>query len=1532
MAPDDSSEVAARSALPRSLHSAAWGLVALFLLILAAAVAVAYVSYEQYRISLVESRHKEVALLAEQKAQHLYTWTANLAAELEPLSRDPLLAQEVERWLARGARRDGSEREIVDELMVYVTARKYLALFLYDTSGEMRLAVTENARLPMTAVRDRVLHAVSLSRGVVSDFHRGDTARDRKIVFDYVIPLLRQQGDKARPVAALYLRIDPEITVYYLLKPEPVSGVLDEVLLIGRRGGRFVHLDDPKLRSEPWPAFEAPVTDAPTVAALAFEGPPRSFEGQDLAGSPVIGAVRAVPGTPWLVLARSSRAPLDEALAQRGRTTGALTAALAAVVAIALFLVWRKLRAETLLRHYQMIHEREALVRHFDYLTRYANDILLLADEAGRIVEANERAAAAYGCPRAELLGLPVAQLFAPLEAAAYSEGWLSPESDGRIFETVHQRRGGATFPAEVSVRSIEIEGRRYRQGIIRDITERHRMEQAMRDQLAFIHRLLDTIPSGVFYKDEQGRYLGCNKAFERYIGIPRDKLMGMTVYDVAPRELADKYYAADQALFDNPGVQVYEAQVKYADGSLHDILFSKATFNKANGELGGLVGVMLDISERKRAEAELKEREKRLAVLFERAGDIILVHDKAGRIVDVNRQACQSLGYERGELIGMTVPDIDLHCVPGRPEGPWSTLAEGRTVTVEGLHRRKDGSSFAVEVRVALIAPEPDALFMAVARDITRRKQAEEAVRDARDRLRALIRASPVAIMGLDLEGRVTMWNPAAERMFGWSEKEVLGQMNPIVPPDREAEFRALLGKACRGESFTGVELKRRRKDSSTIAVSLSVAPLSDERGSISGVIAVLADISGRREMEDALRASEQKFRSYIDNALDAVLVADETGRFLESNPAARALFGYSEEEFRRRSIPEVLDPDPENLEQGRQHFARVLDTGKSVGTVWNRRKDGTPMLLDINAVALGNNRFLGFLRDVTAQQLAAQQIRLYARVFESSQDAIIITNPRNEIIAVNRAFTDITGYGQDEVLGRNPKLLSSGRQDQGFYINLWTAIRETGHWQGELWNRRKSGEVYPEWVTISAVKDGRGSITNYIAIFSDISERKAAEEHISYLAQHDGLTGLPNRTLMQDRLKLALATANRAGDMVAVMFLDLDRFKTINDSLGHQLGDQLLIGVAERLGDSVRVSDTVSRVGGDEFVVILPTITEVEDVALVAEKIIRNVSRPYQIETHEINTTPSIGIAIFPNDGEDMGTLIKNADTAMYHAKESGRNNYQFFTQDMNARAFERLMMETRMRRAYERSEFLLYFQPQVGIAGGRLVGLEALIRWNHPDMGLVAPVKFIHVAEDSGLIVAIGEWVIREACRQNRAWQAAGLPAVPVAVNLSAIQFRNKGLLDAVERALRDSGLEACYLELELTESSVMQDPEVTSDVLGKLKAMGVKLAVDDFGTGYSSLNYLKRFPLDKLKVDQSFVRDILADPSDRAIVSAIVAMGHSLGLTVVAEGVEDREQLALLRAEGCDEYQGYLVSEPLPANEVQKLLEKEKRFTR
>lgn len=550
--------------------------------------------------------------------------------------------------------------------------------------------------------------------------------------------------------------------------------------------------------------------------------------------------------------------------------------------------------------------------------------------------------------------------------------------------------------------------------------------------------------------------------------------------------------------------------------------------------------------------------------------------------------------------------------------------------------------------------------------------------------------------------------------------------------------------------------------------------------------------------------------------------------------------------------------------------------------------------------------------------------RLEIYGQAFSQNSEGVMVTDAKGNLTLINDAFTKITGYDLSDVLGKNPRLLSSGRQDALFYQTMWKELLEKSSWQGEIWNKDKKGKEYPAWLTITALHDENTHlVSHYIGVFSDISKRKKDAEEINYLAHYDALTSLPNRTLLDDRINQSIHFSKRSKHPFAVMFLDLDHFKHINDSLGHHIGDLMLIDVANRLMTVIRQEDTVSRLGGDEFVLLLQE-TGADGAALVAKKINDIISQPFILEGSELTISSSIGIAMYPIDGEDLSSLLKSADSAMYEAKDSGRDRFQFFTKALSKTANRRLEIDNALRGAINRDELELYYQPQLDINSGKLVGCEALLRWKHPKLGQVSPGEFIPIAEASGLILSIDNWVLHQATRQMAVWSTRGILDFTVAVNLSANQFHHQDLVPMVLEALSEHKLSASNLELELTEGLMIKDVESTVKIIELLHNAGIKLCIDDFGTGYSSLSYLKRFKIDKLKIDQSFVTDLTTDPDDAAIVNTIIALANSLGLNTIAEGVETQEQQEFLRNAGCNEVQGYLNSRPLPVAEFEAFI--------
>ena len=685
---------------------------------------------------------------------------------------------------------------------------------------------------------------------------------------------------------------------------------------------------------------------------------------------------------------------------------------------------------------------------------------------------------------------------------------------------------------------------------------------------------------------------------------------------------------------------------------------------------------------------------------------------------------------------------------------------------------------------------------------------------------------------------------------------------------------------------------------------------------------------IHERNKAVDALvKSQEEQFKAMVSTSLDGFWITNKHGHFLEANDAYCQLIGYSLEELQGMSLYDVDTlADPRAI---KQHIKNIIENGSHRFEASNRCKDGRILTIEASAnySGAGVGKLYCFIRDITERREREEALRLAGSVFNNVEEGVLVTDSKSNIIAVNPAFTTITGYSSEEAVGKTPKLLSSGKHASEFYKEMWQQLLHMGSWTGEIWDKRKNGEIYPKWLTISAVKNEDLETVEYVAIFSDITERKRAEEEILHLAFYDSLTKLPNRRLLLDRIRTALSMSARNHHYGALLFLDMDRFKVLNDTLGHDHGDLLLIEVAKRIQGHVREVDTVSRIGGDEFVVLFEGIGENENeaskkIALIAEKLRAALDEPYMLERHEHHCSPSIGVCMYCDDSESVDTLLKRADMAMYQAKDAGRNAVRFFDPVMQQAMEARATLETDLRRAVPGQQLHLVYQLQVG-CDHQPLGAEALVRWVHPVRGLVMPAQFISIAEESSLILDIGYWVLDTACRQLAAWENnPHMRNLVLAVNVSAQQFRMHDFVEKVTAITHLHEINPARLKLELTESVVLNDVADVVTKMRALKKLGVKLSMDDFGMGYSSLAYLKQLPLDQLKIDQSFVRNIATDPNDAVMVQAIIDMALNFRMDVIAEGVETDDQFKFLQQNGCMAYQGYLFSKPVPLDEFEQ----------
>lgn len=891
-------------------------------------------------------------------------------------------------------------------------------------------------------------------------------------------------------------------------------------------------------------------------------------------------------------------------------------------------------------------------------------------------------------------------------------------------------------------------------------------------------------------------------------------------------------------------------------------------------------------------------------------------------RFTYVSPHAERMLGYPLADWLETGFWQRTLHPEDARHAEHFCNeeVAAGRDHSFDYRMLAADGRVLWIRDIVTLDPQGDSQIIRGLMIDITEAKDTEHALRLSQQKFASVFHNCPdVIALARRQDGRLLDVNRTFEQQTGIDAAQAIGRTATELGIWGTPDMGPGLLQRLQSESLHNLEMTFRRQNGESFTGLISAQPI--DLDGIPALIVVVRDITLVKETQQQLKISEEKFARAFHASPDGLLITRLVdGRLIEANEGFTRITGYVAREAAERSTLELgIWANPED----RQQMVRAISEQGSLRnfTAPIRTKGGSIRLCELTAQPIpinGEACVLTIARDITERQQMQEKLLQAATVFESTAEGVMITDTEQRITAVNRAFTEITGYSEAEALGQSPRLLASGQHDSAFYAAMWHQLAADGHWQGEIWNRRKNGEPYPEWLTISAVRNRDEQITHFVGVFADISTLKHAQARLDYQAHHDPLTGLPNRILFESRLQAALLDATTDAQQGAVLFIDLDRFKHINDSLGHPVGDLLLKGIAARLKEQLRDIDTVARLGGDEFIILLPGLHNAVDAEHVANKVLACFSAPFEADDHEFFTSASIGISLYPEHGSDVATVVKNADAAMYRAKSKGRNRIEFYTRDLTFQANERMALENELRRALERGELSLYYQPKLCLQNRRLIGAEALIRWHHPLFGEISPERFIPLAEENGLILPLGDWVLAEACRQMREWQDRHAPFGPLSVNLAGAQLRQPQLVERIDRLLQDTGVVPCHLQLEITEGFIMSQAEEALAVLHALKALGVQLAIDDFGTGYSSLSYLKRLPLDIIKIDKSFVRGLPDDLEDAAIARAIIALGRSMQLTVIAEGVETHAQEAFLTAEGCEQIQGYVVSRPLPAD--------------
>ncbi len=1059
--------------------------------------------------------------------------------------------------------------------------------------------------------------------------------------------------------------------------------------------------------------------------------------------------------------------------------------------------------------------------------------------------------------------------------------------------------------------------------------------EARLRDveQKAFYQSLVEQISDAVFVIDaDDGRILDANAQASINLRMPLSEVLELRVTDFSLSMTSiEQWINQHIPKLREQGELLIETAHRRKDGSEYPTEVKARLVSFGAKEY--VVAVARDLTERVEATRLLKESEQRFQSLFENAPLAYQSLDMEGNIQVVNKAWLDMLRCTREKVIGKPFSSFLTSCSNTTLSKEFPRFLQSGSVNGPLFELPREGEESAIVRVTGQIGLEPvsgDLRTHCILTDVTESEHAVALMRESEERFRRLFMESPVAMAYVDHNGDLISLNNRFTTVFGYTADDLPNLTTwfdlAYVKPEQRAYAIEHWWKTVKQAENEGGRIEPYEH-----VVSCKLRKVKTVRFSgmmmEKGFLVVLEDITEQKQTVSALKESAETYFGVITTALDGFWIVDTSGKLIDVNESYVNMSGFSREELMAMRIGDLDVLETPEATKGR--IEGLIKHGGELFFTKHQRKDGTVYDVEINATYWPGRggRFFVFLRDVTQQKLDNDRLRQAAAVFGSTNEGVMITDPQGTIQMVNAAFCALTGYSEEEVLGQPANMLNSGRHDTLFYQEMWSSILETGSWQGEIWNRRKDGTTYPELLSVSSVLDDAGHISHYVGVFADISRLKESEQKLAYLAHHDMLTGLPNRLMLQARLEGSLSIAKRQKEQLALLLLDLDRFKDVNDSFGHAAGDELLQQVAKTLQNQLREADSVCRMGGDEFAILLDGIHRTEDAGKVANEIISALTKTWDLSNGcSVAIGASIGISIYPSQTEDAEALLQHADAALYRAKSEGRGRFQYFTEALTRDARNRLELEARLVKAIAENELVVYYQPQIDIESGDVVGAEALVRWQDPERGLIPPVEFISMAEQTGLIKGIGAFVLQQSCAQAQQWIEQGFEPISMAVNLSAVQLRHSDIKQNIEAVLQGSGLAPEYLELEITESALMEREQESIDLLNGLRRLGVRIAIDDFGTGYSSLAYLKKFPIDVLKIDKSFVDDIPKDKDDMIIASTIVGMGHSLGLAVLAEGVETQEQLAFLSSKKCNHYQGFLTSKPVPAEEFTRFLKK------
>ncbi|BBE50483.1 putative signaling protein [Ferriphaselus amnicola] len=1076
-----------------------------------------------------------------------------------------------------------------------------------------------------------------------------------------------------------------------------------------------------------------------------------------------------------------------------------------------------------------------------------------------------------------------------------------------------------------------------------------------------FLRTLINTLPDLVWLKDLDGVYLACNHRFERFFGAREADIVGKTDYDFMPREIADAFREFDRHAVEMPHPSVNEEWVTYADDGHRELLETiKTPMHGNSGQMIGVLGIARDITLRKRIEDALyfvsqkgwKGSEKFLDALARYLGEALgtdyVIIDK---LSDDPEYAETVALYARGEI----APNI-RYLLPGTPCA--NVVSSQFCCYPEQVQRQFPNDSLLVDMGVESYAGIP--LWAADGRAIgliavldgkpmrdpnlieqllkivasraaaeLEREAAHRALQQSEQEFRTLADHMPDNMVRYDALGAVRYMNPAFVASIAQDIRPEIGKVTAAAHPDYAPAhaFQRLIEQVVRTGEPATIEMSLPAPDGELRSHFIRLVPERDQDDNIIGALAIGRDVTEQNRAHEQLQKEKQFVDDVINSMPGIFYLLDPQGRFLKVNRHFLEVSGYTQAELDGITALDLFEGSDRQLIAER--ISDVFKYGSARVEAGFRTKSGKkyPYLFSGHLTNInGANYLVGVGMDISERTQAEEALRIYASVFETSQEAIILSDADNTITDVNPAFTRITGYQREEVIGKNPRLLSSGRHARSFFAEMWEALERNLTWRGEMWNRRKSGELYAELLSISVIQDKQGHKQRHVGVFSDISRMKAHEAELSRVANHDMLTGLPNRRLLADRLNQSIVRAQRSGKILVVCYLDLDGFKQVNDEFGHETGDQLLIVISHRLQAILRADDTLARLGGDEFVMLFNELSHEQECLFVLDRILEAVSTPVPVGTNVAKVSASLGVTFYPVDHEDGDTLLRHADQAMYIAKQHGKNRYHLYDSHNDQQVRSQHNSRQRVALGLENGEFELYFQPKIDLTTGTTTGAEALIRWHHPEEGMLLPKQFLPLIESSSVEIQLGEWVMDNALYQLDCWHQQE-KVLELSVNISAHHLQSPGFVDKLARRLRNHPhIPRNSLQIEVLETAALSDIEQTSKTINACRELGVTFALDDFGTGYSSLAYLRKLSAETLKIDQSFVINMLNDDGDKAIVEGIIALAQTFGRKTVAEGIEQTELAETLRLAGCDFGQGFGFAHPMPAHEFLEWLAK------